>query len=182
MNTVSSIELNGSKISLVPFGEQHITEDYVSWINDKEMSEIILSAETTTTLEECRIYAESLIQSSEDHFFAMVTNDTREHIGNFRLGLHDTINSRIRLGMMIGNKAYWGQGIGSEVVSLGLEFAFKTLNVHKVYLDVREDNLGAIKIYKKNNFFHEGVLKEHVKKNNRFYDLVLMSVINPDSK
>ena len=179
MNSVSTVELNGFHVSLVPFGDQHITEAYVGWLNDQEMSKIILSAETTTTLEECRAYAESLILSNENHFFAMIANDTKEHIGNFRLGPHDKHNDRIQLGMMIGNKSYWGRGIGSEVVSLGLNFAFEILNVHKVFLDVREDNLGAIRIYEKNNFFHEGVLKEHVKKNNRFYDLVLMSAINP---
>ena len=51
MNTLSTVELIGSKISLIPFNESHITETYVSWLNDKEMSTIILSAETTTTLE-----------------------------------------------------------------------------------------------------------------------------------
>ena len=85
----------------------------------------------------------------------------------------------IVLGMMIGNKEYWGKGIGTEVVKLGLEFAFRNLKVHKVYLDVREDNRGAIKIYEKNGFYHEGILKEHVFKNERYYDLVLMSAINP---
>lgn len=179
MNTLSTVELIGSKISLIPFNESYITETYVSWLNDKEMSTIILSAETTTTLEECKEYATEMIQSNNNHFFAMVAHDTNEHIGNFRLGPHDRHNNRIQLGMMIGNKEYWGKGIGTEVVRLGLEFAFRNLKVHKVFLDVREDNRGAIKIYEKNGFFHEGILKEHVFKNERYYDLVLMSAINP---
>ena len=181
MNTPSTVQLIGSKVSLIPFGQEHITEQYLGWLNDKEMSEIILSADTKMTLEECRAYAEALILSNDENFFAITTNDTSKHIGNFRLGLHDRTNSRVRLGMMIGNKSFWGKGIGTEVVALGLEFAFNTLNVHKVYLDVREDNLAAINIYEKNNFFHEGVLKDHVRKNDRFYDLVNMSVINPNS-
>jgi hypothetical protein len=50
MNSVSTVELNGSQVSLVPFGKQHITKNYLSWLNDQEMIKIILSAETTTTL------------------------------------------------------------------------------------------------------------------------------------
>lgn len=181
MNSLSTIELSGSKVSLVPFENCHISDNYVSWLNDKEMSTIILSAETTTNLEDCRIYAEDLIASNENHFFAIITKTTQEHIGNFRLGPLDSQNNRIQLGMMIGNKSFWGKGIGSEVVELGLEFAFKMLKVHKVFLYVREDNFGAIRIYEKNNFFHEGVLREQIKKNNRYYDLLLMSAINPHS-
>jgi RimJ/RimL family protein N-acetyltransferase len=98
------------------------------------------------------------------------------------LGPLESQNNIIQLGMMIGDKSFWGKGIGSEVVELGLKFAFKILKVHKVVLDVREDNLRAIRVYEKNGFVHEGVVQAQVLKNNRYYDLLRMSAVNPHLK
>ena len=181
MNKEKPILVEGKKINLISFSEDFITETYVGWLNDPEMSTIISSAKISTTLEEVRQYCHSLMDSEDNFFFAVITRKEKKHIGNFRLGPLDRVNNRIQLGMMIGDKKYHGQGLGSEIVSLGLKFSFETLSVHKVFLDVREDNIAAIRIYEKNGFIHEGTLKDHLRKNNRFYDLKLMGAINPNN-
>jgi len=180
MNKKSPILLEGKEVNLVSFSEDFVTEAYVGWLNDREMSTIIIKAETDTTIEEVRQYCLTLIESEDNFFFAIVTKNEKKHIGNFRLGPLDKVNNRIGLGMMLGDKNYHGKGLGTEVVSLGLKFSFEDLNVHKVYLDVRGDNIAAIRIYEKNGFFHEGTLKDHLRKNNRFYDLKCMGIINPN--
>lgn len=82
--------------------------------------------------------------------FAICIVGTNEYIGNVQLTNID--NGSAQFHIFIGNKSYWGKGISTSATSLVLSFARKCLKLKKVYLDVHEKNIAAIKSYKKNDF------------------------------
>ncbi|WP_105956719.1 GNAT family N-acetyltransferase [Apilactobacillus quenuiae] len=57
-----------------------------------------------------------------------------------------------------------------------LDYAFSTLNLHKVYLYVDVDNAPAVNVYKKIGFQIEGKLKEQYFENNKYHDCYFMSI------
>jgi RimJ/RimL family protein N-acetyltransferase len=59
-------------------------------------------------------------------------------------------------------------------------FCFSQLGLNKVYLDVWEENQRAIKCYLKCGFKEEGVLREHVRKDGRYHNKVIMSVLRQE--
>ncbi|WP_092506285.1 GNAT family N-acetyltransferase [Virgibacillus salinus] len=82
--------------------------------------------------------------------------------------------------MWIGEKSEWGKGYGTEVVEILVNFAFSRLNLHKVYLTVDSDNIGAIRCYEKVGFYKDGVLRDEVFKNGKYVNRIYMSILKTD--
>ena len=59
------------------------------------------------------------------------------------------------------------------------EYAFKSLDLHKLMLRVHADNERAIKSYARAGFEKEAYLKDDVFVNGKYTDIVLMGLINP---
>lgn len=79
--------------------------------------------------------------------------------------------------ILIGDKAAWGKGIGTEVTQLMAVYAFEVLNLNKLALGVNSSNVGAVRAYEKAGFVTEGVLREDTYRNRRYYDSTCMSML-----
>ncbi len=89
----------------------------------------------------------------------------------------NTRHRRAELGIVIGEKAYWGQGYGSDAIRTLLRFAFEEMNLHRVYLRVYEDNARGIRAYEKCGFCIEGRLREANYRKGRYHDELIMGVL-----
>ena len=58
--------------------------------------------------------------------------------------------------IFIGEKDYWGRGVAVEASRQILNYAFETKGLKYVYLNVREDNERALRLYKKLGFIPQG--------------------------
>lgn len=74
-----------------------------------------------------------------------------------------------------------GKGYGSEACKATLEFAFKNLGLHRVYLKVKKDNMPAIKLYQSCGFKVEGTLRDDVFKQGKYADQLFMAVLSNES-
>jgi RimJ/RimL family protein N-acetyltransferase len=55
-----------------------------------------------------------------------------------------------RIDLMIGEKAFWGQGFGTEVIRLLTSFAFEGESADLVFgCDIADDNLASLKAFQK---------------------------------
>jgi RimJ/RimL family protein N-acetyltransferase len=82
---------------------------------------------------------------------AIDTSDGR-HIGNC---MYYDINSeklQCELGIMIGDRDYWSQGYGTDVVKTALAHIFTTTELERVYLHTLSTNLRAQKSFTKSGF------------------------------
>jgi RimJ/RimL family protein N-acetyltransferase len=114
--------------------------------------------------------------------FAMVTSGAGGTlIGQCGLFRHDHVARTAELGMTIGEREYWGRGIGREAVSLLVEYAFQVRNLRKVHLSVHATNERAIRAYRAAGFVEEGRRRQHVWNNGTYTDLVLMGRLRDDS-
>lgn len=68
----------------------------------------------------------------------------------------DRVNSKAEYYITIGETQYKNKGIATKASKAILDYAFLTLNLHKVYLTVDARNELAIKLYKKVGFIQEG--------------------------
>ncbi|WP_297073691.1 GNAT family protein, partial [Thermococcus sp.] len=62
------------------------------------------------------------------------------------------------------------KGYGTEVVKLLCEYAFRHLNLRKVWAKVHEDNKASIKVLEKNGFTLSGRFREHIWSDGRYID------------
>ena len=61
-----------------------------------------------------------------------------------------------------------------------LNYCFFRLNLNKVYLKVITENPNAIKLYEKNGFVKEGILREEHFDEGRFKDVLVMSILRKE--
>lgn len=73
-----------------------------------------------------------------------------------------------------------GRGIGSWAVRMTRDFAFETLKLHRLELDVFSFNPRAEKTYLKAGFKREGVLRDAVWDGEKYADDILMALLEDE--
>lgn len=96
-------------------------------------------------------------------------------------GLHNIkyIQRNAELAILIGEKQDRSNGKGSIILKLIEEYAFGTLNLHRLYAYVYGDNVGALHFFKRCLWEHEGTMKDASFWNYRFRDIEIWAKINP---
>jgi RimJ/RimL family protein N-acetyltransferase len=94
-------------------------------------------------------------------------------------GLHeiDPRNHHAELGLVIGDPADWGRGLGADAARLMVSYAFDTVNLSRVWLEVYEDNPAARRIYERLGFQVEGTLRRHGFREGRWWDIQVMGML-----
>jgi diamine N-acetyltransferase len=151
---------------------------FVRWFNDPEVTKHLGLYLPMSQAQEERWF-ERHLQDEKRHIFGIETVDGKL-IGN--IGLED-VNWKDRsaeLGIVIGEKDYWDKGYGTEAVTTLLGFAFRQMNLHRVYLRVFEDNPRAKRSYEKCGFQLEGRLRESSFSDGRYRDEWIMGILRDE--
>jgi RimJ/RimL family protein N-acetyltransferase len=82
---------------------------------------------------------------------AIDTSDGR-HIGNCMYYDINAEKLECELGIMIGDRDYWSQGYGTDVVKTALAHIFTTTELERVYLHTLSTNFRAQKSFTKSGF------------------------------
>lgn len=101
-------------------------------------------------------------------------------IGMVGLSKIDNRNRNVEFGRFFIDENFRGKGYGREVIVMILDYAFKHLNLHSVYLDTLKNNIKVIDFYEEVGFKQEGIKKEHIYKNGKYNDLICMRIFKKD--
>ncbi len=80
----------------------------------------------------------------------------------------------------IGDPNERGKGYGKEALKLMLDYCFINLHMERVSLDYFEGNKVASALYESMGFKHEGLARNACKKDGKYYDLNLMSILRSE--
>ncbi|MEB9465008.1 GNAT family protein [Bacillus cereus] len=94
---------------------------------------------------------------------------------DFKNGNKEKINHQGAFAMTILPE-YRNYGIGRALLETLINWAKNNSKIEKVCLEVMEDNLGAIQLYKNLGFFEEGRKAKGVKLDGSYQDLILMAL------
>jgi RimJ/RimL family protein N-acetyltransferase len=125
-------------------------------------------------------FAQWSVNQHDDLGFAIETLDDPPvlvgHIGLFGARLKDRC-ATIGVGLGLGHV---GRGYGTDAVRVMTSYAFRELGLHRVQLDVLSFNTAGIRAYAKAGFVTEGRRRRAVFHDGRWYDEVLMSVLDTE--
>lgn len=103
-----------------------------------------------------------------------------EHVGNISLVPgQDIYRKSAEIGYFIG-EAYWNKGIVTTAVNLITEYGFKKLGIIRIHTGVFEYNIASMRVLEKCGFIKEAVFRKSVFKQNKIWDEVRYSKINPE--
>ena len=92
----------------------------------------------------------------------------------------DLRNRQAFWGLYFGDMGMKGKGIGSKVEFALIDYVFFDLNLNKLNCEVLSFNKPAIRFYKKFGFAEEGYFKQHIFRDNRYYDVVKLAILKDD--
>ena len=100
------------------------------------------------------------------------------HVGLYKI---DRIAKKTEFGILIADDESRGKGYETKATNLMVEYAFHELGMHKVTAEVLNENTASLSMFKKCGFTTDGCLRDDVFKNGRYYDVVCMSILNPNN-
>jgi RimJ/RimL family protein N-acetyltransferase len=161
---------------------------FVKWLNDPEVRQGILIHHPFSQAEEENWYDGMIKHPVDEHVMGIEarepdTETGEEHwklIGSLGFTEIDWRNRSSEFGILIGDKTFWNRGYGTEAVRLLVKHGFNTLNLHRIFLKVFENNPSAIRAYEKAGFTHEGRLRQAEFKDGKYIDVLLMSILKDE--
>lgn len=91
----------------------------------------------------------------------------------------DRQHNKAEYGIFIGEPSARGRGLGTAAAKLMLRYCFEEEKLHRIYLRALADNVAAVRSYEKAGFQREGYLKEDVRIDGRYVDIIWMAALCP---
>lgn len=158
--------------------EESDIKKILEWMNDPEITELLGTRLPISQSEQKQWYEHTINDKSKKKM--IIENVGGEPIGQISLMNIDQRNQSVEIGITIGDKSYWGQGMGYDAMFTLLGFVFHEWRFHRVYLHVASFNERAIKLYEKLGFKKDGILRDNIYTRNRYYDSLVMSILKPE--
>lgn len=150
------------------------------WRNQPAVQEFFSGHSFAVTADdEKRWMQQQLSGDTSNVTFAVVLADTGELIGMTFLKNINTNHRQAEFAILL-DEAHAGKGFGTAACRATLAHGFSQLQLHRIFLKVRVDNLPAIRTYEKCGFKVEGTLRDDVFKNGKFIDQFSMSIIETE--
>ena len=170
------INIAGEKVALGPL-RRDLIPLYLRWINDFEVVRFLGAAARPTSLEAEEDWYSRISKAENQAVFTVYEKSELRPIGATRLGEINHAHRTAGFGIMIGEKDRWGQGYGTEVTRLMLEYGFTCLGLHNIHLWVNAANERGIRAYQRAGFRMAGRLRQHLRLGGQAYDDILMDCL-----
>ncbi len=125
-------------------------------------------------IEEQYSYITECNQDEEGYYWSIETAGAT--IGTISLTEINPHHKVAELGILIGDKNYWGKGIASEVISELVTYAFQNLDIDYISATVEESNIPMQKVFEKNGFKKDGQFENARIKNGKRINVMHFSV------
>lgn len=118
-------------------------------------------------------------RKKDERLFTILDASTNRPIGT--VGIHRILhfNRKADIGIMIGEKAYWNKGFGTDAMKTALRYCWENLKLNKVSLTVDVENRGGMKCYRRCGFKKVGFLKDDAIRDGKMCDSFLMTAFSP---
>lgn len=164
----------GDRICLGPL-RKDLLSVYLKWFNDPRVNCYLDSWGTVLTMEDEEDWYDNVRPS--DRILTVYLREGLVPIGN--AGLHRVSLQHLtaEMGLVLGEREYWGQGLGSEAVKLVLDYGFTGLGLESIHLRVYPFNQRALRCYQGAGLKPAGRLRRAHRIAGRVYDVILMDIL-----
>jgi RimJ/RimL family protein N-acetyltransferase len=149
------------------------------WRNDPELEGLVHGPPRPRSLAALEEEFERQVITPAHDVARFVVELNGELVGRCDLFAIDQTSGVARIGITI-DRPYWGRGLGRDVVTTLLRYAFHDRNLRRVWLDVLADNERAIRSYRACGFLEEGRLREHTWHDGQYKDMLVMAVLRAE--
>ncbi len=113
--------------------------------------------------------------------WAVTRKGENEMLGKVILFQFNVANGRAEIGYLL-DRQYWRQGVMHQALGAVIEFAFNTLDLHRIEADVDSENIPSLSLLEKLGFEREGLFRDRWRVYDQWQDSVMLALINRTSK
>ena len=164
------MKLTTDRLHLRPFEEADVTDQYLGWLQDAEVTRFSNQRFRHHTMESCLSY-QSSFRDSANSFLLIIHRRDETPIGTmtiYRAPQHGTAD----IGLMLGNRNYWRQGLGLEAWSSMVQALLQEPGLRKVTGGTARPNIGMVKIMEESGMKLEAVRHQQELIENQPVDLL----------
>lgn len=186
LNMVQSkmLELIGEKVILREFTEKNLLDaKYYSWLRNLDVVTHLYRLEYLKPINFSRVenYVRNLLESDNDCFFAIYHKTSGAFIGTQRVGHINWRSGLADIGIMIGDQAFWGKGLGSDALKVAIRYAFTTLSLRKVVGGTPQNNISMCRCFEKIGFVKEAVKRKELLINGEYIDHIHYGLLKEEA-
>ena len=173
--------IEGEHIRLESFAEEHLHDArYLSWLRDYEVMKMIGRdeyIEKKIEFPEVKDYVENLWKNNNIHFFALVHRENDLFIGTVKINIQNPRTKEADIGIMIGERKYWGRGIATDAVKTVCKYCFDSLGLRRLVAGCMSANAGMRKVFERAGFVQEGLFRQKDLLEGEYIDHVYFSCL-----
>jgi RimJ/RimL family protein N-acetyltransferase len=174
--TPSLITIEGEKVALGPMSRSYLNHFY-RWFNDMEVMTTYSIRWSPKSEEGAAEWYQRVSEDRQAVAFMVYKRPEMIALGYTMLLNINHYHQIADFDIILGEKAYWGQGYGREATQLTLDYAFTALNLHSVMLTVREFNERGLRAYERAGFRLFGRRREARQLAGKRYDVLYMECL-----
>ena len=152
--------LKGHAHTLTPFIPEDVSDQYVGWLNDPEVTRHFEKRQVHQNLETAQAYVSSFYGYEKRYIWGICPNGPCTPVGTIILSDINHVSGSAGFGVTIGEAAYRGTGAASEAIDLVARFAFQTIKLHRLWATTAATNYGMLFTFKQLGFTLEGQLRK----------------------
>lgn len=167
--------IQGEKIFIRPVDLSELEPTY-KWLNDEEIVRLIGFIHPPSSE-----YVQKWLEigmgkdNSQRHFTILYE---AEPIGLIGVRGINWQSKNAELWIFIGEKTKWGKGLGKDAVKTLTKFAFYELGLYRLWVEVFEFNIPAIKMFLGSGFLKEGVWQKNYFHKGKYHNSVLLGMLS----
>ena len=170
--------LKGEKVLLRPMKQEDVARQH-EFFQDAELHVLDCDYPRVSPIEVTQAFYESRTKF-DDNTAPFAIEADGKYIGYCTLMHVRNRNRSAELGIMIGDRDYWGRGYGREVIRLLLDYGFRYLGLHRIEAFPNEKNLRSIRCLQSCGFLEEGRARKALWLQGEYVDVVQMSILREE--
>lgn len=172
----------GEKVALGPGAREEQVELFYRGDNDFEVT--LMAGDPLWPRQREAFEAEYDRRAKESHpdwvDFLIYDRTTDVPIGAAGLRGIDLKVGIAELGISMGRKDFWGKGLGTEAITLLVDYGFTVLGLHNIMLSTYAYNERALRSYLKVGFREFGRRRQAQRIGDQRYDIVYMDLLRSE--
>ena len=131
-------------------------------------------------MENQKKWIKSLSEKNSDKHMFTIIDKKKKPIGICGLTNFDSTKKCAKIAIIIGNSNFQSRGIGTQSLTLLLNYGFKKLKLHRIEAEVLEYNTKSQSFFEKFNFHKEAELRDYLFRNEKWWSLIVYSKLISD--
>lgn len=180
INVKGLLELNGEKVFLKKLGKEYEDDYWRAFTESDIESTIFTGTQQVFSKIDVENYLQNISLDSSRVDFIIFSKITKKIVGEVVINDIYSNNRSSSLRICMFKKEDFNKGYGTEALVLALQYGFGMLNLHRIELEALIFNERAMQVYEKVGFKKEGIKREGLYFNHRYFDLVIMGILEDE--